>query len=225
MSATTTIVLGAPWAGRPTCAPAAPSVPMRDLDEAVLIRRCREGREDAYRELVERYQRRVLWVAQSMVGNEQAAEDIAQEAFIRVFRNIRRFDLSRNFYTWLYQIVTNLCIDHLRRYGRKRAADLDAIGPLADGRPSPAERSGREELRARVQAVLDRLPAKYRLVLALRDLQGFSCQEIAEIVGCNHATARWRLHRARQLFKALWNGEPVSVEEEGDPNYLRGEER
>lgn len=193
-------------------APVERSPRMRDLEEIVLIRRCQEGHEDAFRALVERYQRRVYWVAYGMVGSSQASEDIAQEAFVRVFRNLKRFDLQRNFYTWLYQIVVNLGIDHLRRAGRQKPVDFEQMGGLADDRIDPADFSNRIELQGRVKKVLDRLPPKYKAVLTLRDLHGLSCQEIAEILGCNHATARWRLHRARRLFKAIWVGETVPTE-------------
>ena len=183
------------------------------IAEADLVERCRAGDQDAYRTLVERFETRAYWLAHQLVGNAESARDIVQEAFVRVFRNIRTFDTSRNFYTWLYQIVTNLSIDHLRRTSRQKPVDFEESGGLPDARPGPGAASGREELRRRVERVLDRLPEKYRTVLALRDLQGFSCQEIAEIVGCNGATARWRIHRARTLFKALWLGQKVDPED------------
>jgi RNA polymerase sigma-70 factor (ECF subfamily) len=179
------------------------------LSDAELVRRCRRGDQEAYRLLVTRYEERAYWLAHQLVGNAESARDIAQEAFVRVVRNIGRFDTARNFYTWLYQIVTNLSIDHLRRSGRQKPTDFEALGGLPDARPSPGDLSARDDLRRRVAAVLGRLPEKYKAVLVLRDLQGFSCQEIAEIVGCNNATARWRLHRARKLFKGLWLGEKV----------------
>lgn len=187
-----------------------------DVGEGALIERVREGDTGAFRTIVERYERRVFWIAHHMVGSWEAARDIGQEAFIRVFRNIRRFDTHKNFYTWLYQIVVNLSIDHLRRNAKHKLVDFEATGGVPDDRHAPVDASSRAELRARVQATLDRLPPKYKAVLALRDLQGFSCQEIADIVGCNNATARWRLHRARRLFKALWVGEKIDAIDEED---------
>ena len=74
---------------------------MPDPAEVDLIRRCQEGREDAFRELVERYQKRTFWIARNMLNNPELARDVSQEAFVRVFRNIRRFDVTKNFYTWL----------------------------------------------------------------------------------------------------------------------------
>jgi RNA polymerase sigma-70 factor (ECF subfamily) len=183
---------------------------MPDPQEVALIQKCQAGDERAFRELVDRYQRRTYWIAHNMTGSYEAAQDISQEAFIRVFRNLVRFDTKKNFYTWLYQIVVNLCIDHLRKESHNRSADLEVVGGVADDehkQPLPA--TDKLELRGRVQKTLDKLPPKYKAVLTLRDIQGFSCEEIAQIVDCTNATVRWRVHRARKLFKALWEGKQV----------------
>lgn len=184
-----------------------------ERSDADLVLACRLGDEDAYRALVERFEQRAVRLARNLVGNAESARDIAQEAFLRVFKNIRRFDTARNFYTWLYQIVTNLSIDHLRRHGRQKPVDFEQVGGVPDAAPDAGERSAQGDLRRRVERALDRLPPKYKAALVLRDIQGFSCQEIAEIVGCNNATARWRLHRARKMFKAIWVGHEEEVAE------------
>ena len=192
---------------------------MPDPREVELIRKCQLGHGEAFRELFDRYQRRTYWIAHNMLSNYDTAQDISQEAFLRVFRNIHRFDVKKNFYTWLYQIVVNLCIDHMRRASHSRAVDLEDVGPgLPDAGNDPRESTGRTELRGRVQAALDRLPPKYKAVLTLRDIQGFSCEEIAEIVGATNATVRWRLHRARKLFKSAWDGKRLEAvrDDEGD---------
>jgi RNA polymerase sigma-70 factor (ECF subfamily) len=194
---------------------------MPDAAESSLIQRCQEGREDAFRELVDRYQRRVYWIAHNMVGNFETAREISQEAFVRIFRNIARFDIKKNFYTWLYQITVNLCIDHLRKASHGRTVDLEVIGGMADPkRPDPADENERTETGRRVHHALDRLPPKYKAVLTLRDIQGFSCEEIAEIVGCSNATVRWRLHRARKLFRAIWEGKGAELIGPDEPNEL-----
>jgi RNA polymerase sigma-70 factor (ECF subfamily) len=190
---------------------------MADAAEAELIRACQEGREDAFRSLVDRYQRRVYWIAHNMLGNADSAREISQEAFLRVFRNLSRFDVKKHFYTWLYQITVNLCIDRLRRKSNGRTLPLEAIGGMADPAPrDPAQAGEIRETTRRVHEALDRLPPKYKAVLTLRDLQGFSCEEIAEIAGCSNATVRWRIHRARQLFKGLWEGRPLEIPDGGD---------
>jgi RNA polymerase sigma-70 factor (ECF subfamily) len=190
---------------------------MPEAAEVALLEKCQQGREDAFRELMERYQRRVYWIAFNMLGNYESAKEVSQEAFIRVFRNIARFDVRKNFYTWLYQITVNLSIDRLRKASHGKSVGIDGLGGLADPDRGDASEAGeRTETRQRVHQFLDRLPPKYKAVLTLRDIQGFSCEEIAEIVGCTNATVRWRLHRARKLFKALWEGKGVEIGDESD---------
>src|ERR1044071_9858529 len=138
---------------------------MLNAVEVSLIKRCQEGREAASRELMEKYQRRVYWIAYNMLSNYDTAREIAQEAFIRVFRNIARFDVKKNFYTWLYQITVNLCIDRMRKLSHGKTVDIDELGGLADpGRRDPAESTERTQTRGRVHIALDRLPPKYKAV-------------------------------------------------------------
>jgi RNA polymerase sigma-70 factor (ECF subfamily) len=190
---------------------------MADAVESALIRKCQAANGDAFRELMEKYQRRVYWIAFNLLGHHDNAREIAQEAFIRVFRNIARFDVKKNFYTWIYQITVNLSIDRMRKASHGKTVDIEGIGGLADPRlRDPIETGERTEDRARVYQMLDRLPPRYKTVLILRDIQGLSCGEISEIVGCTNATVRWRLHRARKLFKTLWEGRGVEIEDDPD---------
>ncbi len=187
----------------------------QQLADRDVILRCREGDDDAYAILVSRYERRAYWVAYKLVGNPEDSRDIAQEAFIRVFRSIERFDIKRNFYTWLYQIVVNLCIDHLRWASGHRTRPIDDVGDVGGQAERPWERLEQAELRGRIFQVLEDLPPKDKLVIVLRDLEGLSAKEIAEVTGSTHATVRWRLHRARQLFRVAWEarfGAPEGAE-------------
>jgi RNA polymerase sigma-70 factor (ECF subfamily) len=186
-----------------------------DREEVALIQACQKGSEEAFRTLVERYQRRTYWIAYNMLGNYDLAADISQEAFLRVYKAINRFDLQRNFYTWLYQIVVNLCIDHMRKESGGRAARLDDVAepPDVDARPADAGVES-QEVREAVHRVLAKLPHNYKTVLVLRDLQGMTCEEIAEVVGANNATVRWRLHIARKMFKDAWEAaHPAKAED------------
>jgi len=195
---------------------------MPDAADVDLVRRCQEGREDAFRQLVEKYQRRVYWIAFNMVGNYETAREISQEAFIRVFKNVARFDLKKNFYTWLYQITVNLSIDRLRKLSHSKTYDLEVVGSMPDPAPRDPVAAGEDsETRRRVHRALDLLPPKYKAVLTLRDIQGFSCEEIAEIVGTTNATVRWRLHRARRLFKAVWEGRGAELADEIEEHVER----
>ena len=174
-----------------------------------LVQRAQAGDEAAYADLVGRHEERAVRVALSLVANREDARDLAQEAFLRVFRNIDRFDFKHEFTTWLYRIVTNLAIDHLRKRrpamstssADEEEADLDLVDPSEE---LPSAEMERRETADRVRACIDRLAPHFRTVMVLRELEGLPCTKIAEIVGATHVTVRWRLHRGRKLFLAEW---------------------
>jgi RNA polymerase sigma-70 factor (ECF subfamily) len=176
------------------------------LADAELVRRTLDGQHDAFAALVARYQKRAFWVAFHVVGRVEDARDVAQEAFVRLFRSLGQYDFARSFYTWFYRIVMNLAIDCLRKVRSSRASSIDdVLGGLQDGREPIGDASmEREEQQGQVWATLDRLDSKFRAVLVLRDIHGMSCREIAPILRITHATARWRLHRGRQIFREHW---------------------
>ena len=189
-----------------------PSEPSSREEDERLLRLAQEGDEQAFGDLVERHQARACRVARSLVGSEEDAQDVAQEAFLRAYRNLERFDFQYAFSTWLYRIVTNLCIDLLRKRRRHQslsmpeeseseAFDLD----LPDPREAlPSDGLIALETAGEVRVVLDGLAPHFRTALVLRELEGLSCKEIADIVGATHVTVRWRLHRGRKLFMDAW---------------------
>jgi len=181
----------------------------RRQEERVLIEAAQGGDLDAFGDLVRRYQKKVYWIAYGLVGNREDAEDLSQEAFLRVFKAIGRFKLQFNFYTWLYRIVVNLAIDHLRKRGKQQGVSLEEAGSEPQGQGGPERDLENRELRERIKGTLDSLPAKYKAVIVLRDIEGLSCQEIGSIIKCTNATTRWRLHKARELFKARWQRHPA----------------
>lgn len=176
------------------------------VSDAELIRRTLAGQQDPFAALVARYQKRAFWIAFHVVGRVEDARDVAQESFVRLFRSLAKYDFTRSFYTWFYRIVMNLAIDHLRRIRSGAAGSLDEIpGGLADPRDEGASMPIElEEQNGLVWAILERLDPKFRAVLVLRDIHGLSCREIAPILRVTHATARWRLHRGRQIFREHW---------------------
>lgn len=180
------------------------SAPTRDDHE--LIRACLEGNQEAFASLVHRHEQRSYWAAYKILGDAEAARDVAQEAFVRVWRALDRFDFSMAFSTWLYRITVNLAIDHLRRNRRHRGADLDLFRESVadDSSISPDAPQDSREVAKAVRAVLETLDEKYRTVLILRDLEGLSSKQIADITGIAHATVRWRLHIARKQFREGW---------------------
>ncbi len=190
------------------------------VSDAELVRRTLAGQHDPFAALVARYQKRAFWIAFHVLGRVEDARDVTQEAFVRLFRSLGRYDFTRSFYTWFYRIVMNLAIDQLRKLRSSGACSIEDMLPgLSDDRQvtgsAPLER---QEEDARVWRVLDRLDAKFRAVLVLRDIHGLSCREIAPILRVTHATARWRLHRSRQMFRDHWE----RLEREGSRG---GEER
>jgi RNA polymerase sigma-70 factor, ECF subfamily len=168
-----------------------------------------DGDERGFADLVSRYERRAWRVARNMVPSDEDAHDLVQEAFMRVFRSLDRFDFSHAFSTWLYRIVTNLAIDLLRKRRptfSTSGADEDEPGPeLVDERmDDPSDGLVREETVSEVQDCLNSLAPHFQSALVLRELEGMPCNDIAEVVGATHVTVRWRLHRGRKLFQEEW---------------------
>jgi RNA polymerase sigma-70 factor (ECF subfamily) len=139
-----------------------------------------------------------------MVRHAEDAQDLVQEAFIRAFRAMPRFSLGKRFYTWFYQILLHLAIDFLRKRRERSDLRVEAIEALEDDEVDPMERLLRTESSERVQELLEKLPARERAILILRDIEGLSAKEIAEIIHTNHATVRWWLFLARKQFRREW---------------------
>ncbi|MHC4597406.1 MAG: RNA polymerase sigma factor [Planctomycetota bacterium] len=172
--------------------------------DETLFARFLQGEKEAFDTLVLRYKDRAYWVAYSIIRDMDESLDLSQEAFARALTAARTFDLRQKFSTWFFRILVNLCIDTLRkRKTRRTVTGADAPEPEFSG-PGPGENLHKRELKAMVAEILQALPENHRTLLVLRDIDGRSCIEIAEIVGCTHATARWRLHRARGKFREAW---------------------
>lgn len=181
----------------------APQAPERESDED-LFELFRAGRTECFDTLVLRYKDRAFWVAHNMVRHAEESLDLAQEAFARAFGAASSFDSRLKFSTWFFRILVNLCIDHLRKKKTRRTLTTPDAPEAAWSGPGPDETAESHELREQVREVLQLLPEKHRTILVLRDIQGLSALEIADILGCTHATARWRLHRARGRFREVW---------------------
>ncbi len=195
-----------------TATPAAPGAPGDGLDDHALVRRAQKGDPDAFEALVQRHEGRAFRVARNMVPSDEDARDLAQDAFLRVFKSLERFDFQHEFTTWLYRIVTNLAIDQLRkrrptvstqgvRAGDDDDRELDLPDPDAE---DPSRRLESFETVRAVRECIDSLAPHFQTVLTLRELEGLPCTEIAKIVGATHVTVRWRLHRGRKLFQEEW---------------------
>ncbi len=183
-------------------------------EDRELVRRCQQGDKQAFRLLVERYQRRIFSVALGMLRDEEAALDVVQEAFIRVHRSLNSYQGTASFYSWLYRIVANLCVDHYRaRKKYKNHTEYDErtrVGEQAEGdawllpgyaRNSPAKDLEFQETARLLDMGLTQLSDKLREVFLLREVDGLSYQEIADTVGCSLGTVMSRLFHARQKLQ------------------------
>ena len=181
------------------------------MEENTLIERCQQGDLKAFDRLVDKYASWVYQIAFRMTNDRDDADDIAQEAFIRAFSAISKFKQRSSFSTWLYRIAVNVCHDELKR--RKRAPQPmsalqseddseDPIAQLAANESSdPAEIVEARERQRAVQQAIGSLPEHYRMVLILRDLQGLSYEEIAQVVGDRVGTVKSRINRARLALR------------------------
>ena len=167
-------------------------------DDSEVVKACMRGEPEAYRELLTRYRKPTLALAYQMLGSAEDAEDIAQEAFIRVFEAIHGFRGQAAFSTWLYRIVTNLCLGQLR--GRHPQVPLEAIADPSC--PEIASRQVPEALLTR--QVLALMPTELRTILLLREQGTLSYGEIAATLGLPMGTVRSRLSKARAAFRAIW---------------------
>ncbi len=176
-------------------------------DEAELITAAKTGDQEAFRQLVERYQGAVYNLAYRMLGIPEEAEDAAQEIFVRIYRQLERYDPTRKFSTWTLVIATNYCIDQLRRR-RMQLVPLENIIPWArDREAGPEAEALGQESRDEVQRLIRELPEKYRAPLVLRYWEDLSCAEIAEILGVPEGTVKTQIHRARKALGKLLAGE------------------
>ena len=181
------------------------SDPRSQLADEELFALCIDGDRDAFRLLVERYEGKAVHTARGIVGSYETAREVAQEAFLKVYAHRARFDLKRKFSTWFYRILRNQAVDRARRQsaGTPGAAS-ELTGDWDGGTSERAQQVSANERAQMVREILNDLPEKFRIVLALRDLEGLSCGEIGERVGATAGTVRWRLHHARKLFREHW---------------------
>ena len=184
------------------------------INDADLIREAQRGDRTAFEELVRQYDQAVLRLALHMTGSEQDAKDIYQDAFLKAYRNLGSFRFECSFYTWIYRIVTNLCLDHLRkRQVRKEDApvavgsdgeEYSIIDQVADDRSgaSPERDLMRRELGARIAKALTKLTPRERMVFEMKHYQGLKLRTIGEALNTTEETAKNTLFRATQKLRS-----------------------
>lgn len=176
-------------------------------DDNILVDLARRGDMDAFEQLVARYESRVYTIAYRFTGNYADASDLAQEAFIRVYRSISSFRGESSLLTWLTRVVTNVCKDELRRRAKHKIVSIDEMAEKGqvsepETRQKPLEEAVlKKEWQEEVQQILSSLTYEHRAVIIMRDIQGYSYEEIAAILECSLGTVKSRLNRARQILK------------------------
>ncbi len=190
--------------------PAWRGIPVK-RDDAELVARARAGDERAFRALLERYERPVFSICLRMVRDRELAADLAQDAFIKVFSMLERYDSAYAFSSWLFKITSNLCIDHLRR---RRIDTVPMDDPIAreDGEirrqyasdePDPHEHAERAERMEMLERAIGELPEHYRVILLLRHQEHLAYDEIARVLDVPLGTVKARIHRAREALRRI----------------------
>jgi RNA polymerase sigma-70 factor, ECF subfamily len=188
-------------------------VELKKLDDGALVSAYLQGQSRAFDVLVDRYQNRLLNFIYRTVGDRERSEDLVQEAFIRVHRHMARFDGAKKFSTWIYTIASNLAKNELRNRSRNPLVLFqtmtqgwdDEERPLEfeDTSMQPDELFKKRHVQELVEATVAKLPEHHREVFVLRELEGRSYEEIAEITHCNLGTVKSRLNRARASFAEI----------------------
>ena len=184
---------------------------MADFEERDLIRQCQKGDVQAFRQLVERYEGRIYGLACSILGDSEMAKDAAQEAFIRVYKALGKFEGRSSFYTYLYRITTNVCLTFAQREQRRPdRVSIEGMQEASDmtldrfwGTDEPQNDIERIGLRDEIQKVLDHLSPDHRAVVILKDIEGLSQEEIADVLDVSVGTVKSRLSRARARLRDL----------------------
>lgn len=179
--------------------------------DLALVEKARTGDRRAFGKLVEKYQRRVYSLAFGILRQREDAWDVAQEAFVKAYKKLDRFEGNAAFYTWLYRITYNLSIDTLREKVRRETVDLDGNRKLeealqSDARPTaehPDQMAQRRELHRVLQVAMNKLSDKHRAIIVLREVEGLSYEEMAEVLGISKGTVMSRLFHARQNLQTL----------------------
>jgi RNA polymerase sigma-70 factor (ECF subfamily) len=183
-------------------------------DEATLVAQLRAGDEAAFEQVVRAYGGRLLAVARRIVGSEEDARDVVQDAFMNAFKSLDRFEGNAKLSTWLHRIVVNAALMRLRTRKRKPEQSIETMLPsfLEDGHHEERFQSWdepidkvmeRAENRELVRQQIDALPEGYRTVLVLRDIEGLDTEETANVLGLSVNATKIRLHRARQALRTL----------------------
>lgn len=185
---------------------------LNEVSDRDLVERCQAGHDSAFEDLVRRHQARAVNVAWRLLGNREDAVEVAQDAFVRVYRTLDGFRGDCEFTTWLYRIVVNLAHNKhrwWRRRGRAETETMDGVRQFADPTVPPDTAAIQNEFGRRLSEKIAALPASFREVLVLRNVEGLSYEEIAVVLGCTLGTVKSRIARAREALRVIMNYEEM----------------
>lgn len=197
----------------------------------LLIERVLAGETDAFEQIVTRYQKRVYSLCYRMTGNEQDAYDLSQEAFLRVYNNLKSFKGDSSLSTWIYRISSNICIDHLRRSKKARIISLTPAYEeesseidLPDDTYSPEVNYSKQELAEAIGSAINRLSSDHRQIIILRDINQLSYDEIGRVLDLEPGTVKSRIFRARDNLRRILTAEHRNLFSAFPSNSVKGGE-
>lgn len=180
------------------------------MEEKQLIHNAKNGDVEAFEIIIEKYQQQIFNIAFRMMGNYDDASDSAQNAIIKIFKNLKNFEGKSKLSTWIYRIVTNTCLDELRKKSRQNIISINQshddknLGKeiqIEDKGNSPQDHVEKNEMQKVILNALEKMSPDHKAVIVLRDIKGLSYEEIARIVECNEGTVKSRINRARKSLK------------------------
>ena len=198
---------------------------MNDIDKRLIVK-SQNGDITAFEKLIESYQKKVFNIALGIIGNYDDASELAQEVFIKIYKSINSFKGDSSFSTWIYRITTNVCLDEIRKRKKAYTVSLDedielkegnVNRQIADERYTPHENFERKEINKVLRDSIAKLPEDQKIAVVLRDIQGFSYDEIAKYTNCSLGTVKSRINRARQNLRSIIN----ENRELFDNNYVK----